>query len=169
MKKILSYLTSHASRLTPYAESGRSLIEMIGVMAIGAVMIAGTFAAYNVISARIQRMEVAEDLKDIAKNSRMLFSARGNYSGISVQYLIRAGALKTDRAPKIATEFNIRSEDEGHAFSINLTGVSFNNCAWLAVQKFEWAHAVYANDFREGATGENCNRGRDNKVSIFVK
>ncbi|MDR1206815.1 MAG: hypothetical protein LBK26_00115 [Rickettsiales bacterium] len=150
-------------------ESGRSLIEVIGVMALSAIMLAGTFQVYRVVRARMVRMEAAETLGDIAKNARLLFSARGNYSGISTGFLIKAGALKTDRAPSIATEYDIQSAADGETFYINLSGMNFNNCAWIATQKFDWASDVYVNDSREGAAAGNCKKSDKNKVSIVVK
>ncbi|MCL2538424.1 MAG: hypothetical protein FWE52_03035 [Alphaproteobacteria bacterium] len=151
------------------SESGRSLIEVIGVMALGAIMIAGTFQVYSVMSTRMKRMEVIEDMRDLAKNTKLLFSGRGSYNGVSIAYLIKAGALKTDRAPAIATEYNVRSENDGAEFSINLMGVRYNDCVWIAGAKIDFAIAIRTNDSVLGDAAENCRRGEENKVSIIAR
>ena len=150
------------------AESGRSLVEVIGVMALGAIMIVGTFQVYKVIMSRMHRIEVSEDLRDVAKNSRLMFSGRGDYSNISVSYLIKSGAIKTDRPPRIAREYTVQSETGGKEFSINLYGVNKSDCVWAATQYFDWALRVTVNDYSE-SPAEHCADNSDNKVSIFVK
>ncbi|MCL2338672.1 MAG: hypothetical protein FWC51_01810 [Proteobacteria bacterium] len=157
------------NKLNQFSQRGASMIEMMGVLALGAIMIAATFAIYRTTRMRIVRMSVSADLADLANNSKTLFSARGNYAGISVGYLIKAGALKTERAPAIASQLIVQPELEGKSFSINLTGMKYNDCVWITTQKLDWADAVYANDFREGNASDNCTDGRENKVSIFVK
>ena len=150
-------------------ESGRSLIEVIGVMALGAVMLAGTFRAYQVIRVRQARVIAAEELHDAAHNGRLLFAGKNDYSGISVNYLIKMGALKTDRAPSVAQSYDIQAEADGGAFRINLHGVSFSDCAWLGTQRFDWASKVLANDFYEGKPAENCKQGELNNVTFIVR
>ena len=150
-------------------ESGRSLVEVVGVLAVGAMMIAGTFQVYQSVRARQARIIASEELRDIARNSRILFAGRNDYTGISVNYLIKMGALKTDAAPGIATDYSIQSEPDGGGFLINLSGVSFGDCAWVATQHFDWAAGVHANDFVEGNPAGNCKKGESNKVSILVK
>ena len=150
-------------------ESGRSLIEIVGVLAIGAIMIAGTFHVYQSVRARQTRMIAAEDLRDIARKSRLLFAAKNDYAGISVGYLIKMGAIKTTAAPAVATAYDIRAEADGDRFLINLSGVNFSDCVWAATQYFDWADEVRANDMVEGSAAENCNRGTPNKVTIIVR
>ena len=150
------------------SQSGRSLVEVVGVMALAGVMILGTFQVYNVISARMHRIEVAEDLREIANNSRIMFAGRNDYSNISVSYLIKSGAVKTDRPPRIAKEYTVQSETGGREFSINLYGLNRGDCAWAATQYFDWALRVSVNEHSE-SPAENCAPGNDNKVSFFVK
>ncbi|MCL2017218.1 MAG: hypothetical protein FWG80_00375 [Alphaproteobacteria bacterium] len=163
IKNNISRFTSHT------AESGRSLIEVVGVMALGAIMIAGTFQVYQSVQVRKDRMIAAEDLKDIARNSRLLFAGKNNYTGISVGYLIKMGALKTGAAISIASEFDLFPEQEGSVFQINLHGVSFADCSWAATQHFDWVTDIRINDFYEGLPAENCKRDEKNKVTFVVK
>lgn len=80
-------------------ESGRSLIEIIGIMAIGAIMTVSAVSLYNMIRGNQMRAIAASTLEQVAADTRMLLGMRGDYSGVSVDYLIKAGALKSERAP----------------------------------------------------------------------
>ena len=151
------------------SESGRSLIEVVGVLALGAIMIAGTFKVYQVVRTRQTRLIATEELRDVARNSRLLFAGRGDYAGISVNYLIKSGALKSDAAPGIAETYDIRAQADGGGFVINLLGVGFSDCAWAMTQRFDWADAARANDSYEGAPAGNCKKSGGNKVTFVVR
>ena len=79
-------------------ESGRSLIEIIGVLAIGAIMVAGTYAIYNSTNQKQKRLIASETMKDIATKTKTLLEYSG-YQNVSVDFLIEAGALNNDKAP----------------------------------------------------------------------
>ena len=150
-------------------ESGRSLIETIGVMAIGGVLIALTLQIYQTVATRQARMVAGEELREIARNARILFAGRDRYDGISVQYMIKMGALRTDQPPRMANRMTLVSEPEGRGFFIRLYGLSFSDCAWITTQRFEWADGVMANDSLYGTPAEHCKRDKENAVAILVK
>ena len=57
-------------------QSGRSLIEIIGVLAIGAIMVSATYSIYHSTNEKQKRFVASETLKDIAKNTKNhIFSA----------------------------------------------------------------------------------------------
>ncbi len=150
-------------------ESGRSLIETIGVMALGAVMAAGVFAAYNTIKHRTQRAVAVAHLEEIVKNTRLLLGARDDYAGVSVAYLVKAGALKDDDSPIGGDEWEIRSSPDGHEFSINLTDLSDGDCEYLATVKLPWAARVRVNDADvDPVSGAYCLSSGHNKVSVII-
>lgn len=80
-------------------ESGASLIEIIGVLAIAGVMSGAAIAMYNVIRNNQARKIASIELEEIAKNTKMLMGLRGDYTGLSVDYLVSAGALQNNSAP----------------------------------------------------------------------
>ncbi|MBQ2017208.1 MAG: hypothetical protein II208_01620, partial [Alphaproteobacteria bacterium] len=77
-------------------ESGRSLIEIIGVMAIAGVMTVSALGIYNILRTSQIRTIASADLSQIAENAKLLMEMRGSYEGISIDYLIKAGALNSD-------------------------------------------------------------------------
>jgi Tfp pilus assembly protein PilE len=150
------------------AQSGRSLIEMLGVIAIAGVMAAGAIKMYDVVRTRQTRMIATEEMKAIATNTKLLYAARQDYFGISSEYLIKAGAIKNDKSPLPGTEFSVITESGADAFALRFEGVDFKTCAWLAVAKFDWADIVSVNGYKESA-GTYCKKVEKNEVSVWVK
>ena len=70
-------------------QSGRSLIEVIGVMAIAGVMTISALGAYNIMRTNQKRTIADAELEQIAQNTKMLMEMRGDYNGVSIDYLIR--------------------------------------------------------------------------------
>lgn len=148
-------------------QSGRSLIEIIGVLAIGAIMVSAAFAMYRTANQRQRRLIASETLNDIASKTKTLLEYSG-YQPISIAYLIEAGALNNDKAPMGDSDWSVTSSIDGTEFSINLTGLSFDDCAYFALKKFNWATKVTINGY-ESANGSLCLKTGDNKISFFAK
>ncbi|MBR3148383.1 MAG: hypothetical protein IKF41_03525 [Alphaproteobacteria bacterium] len=148
-------------------ESGRSLIEIIGVLAIGAIMVAGTYAIYNSTNQKQKRLIASETMKDIAIKTKTLLEYSG-YQNVSVDFLIEAGALNNDKAPAGDKNWSITSSIDGTEFSINLTGLTFDECAYFSTKKFDWATHISVNGFSSGDTSY-CLKGGDNTMSFFAQ
>ena len=73
-------------------QSGRSLIEIIGVLAISGIMVAGVFSMYQSISNRQKRMIATENLKEIVTKTKTVLEYSG-YEMVSVDFLIKSGAF----------------------------------------------------------------------------
>ncbi len=151
-------------------ESGRSLIEMLGVLAIMGVLTTAVIAAYNTLRDRTSRTIAEESLKTTAQNAEILFSSRGNYTGISVDYLIKAGELKDVRPPLGGMDWTITSNGLGDEFSINLVNLSADDCKYFVLKKLDWATAILVNGVEtvQGAESSCLSTG-DNDLSIVVK
>ena len=108
-------------------ESGRSLIEVIGVMAIAGVMTVSALGVFNMLRANQARSIASMELKQIAENTKILLEMRGTYDGVSVNYLIKSGALTSDKAPLGGDAWSITPGIDGTNFSINLVNSSFRN------------------------------------------
>lgn len=149
-------------------ESGRSLIEMLAVLAIGAVMTAGAYATYNMLRTNQMRNMAAAEMEQIARNTKILLETRGDYTGVSVDYLIKAGAITNESAPIGGADWSVTASVDGKGFSINLINLSHSDCAYFATKKFNWAKSVTINKL-ENAGGESCISGPRNYVSINVE
>lgn len=145
-------------------ESGRSLIEIIGVLAITAVMTAAAVAIYNSIRHNQHNTIAAATLREVAKDINMLMGMRGDYTGISVDYLVKAGALKTPDAP-IGKTWNIDVGIDRTTFVINIYGLSHGECDFFASAIPAWATEMYINGYRAEEV-VNCFTGTENNLSF---
>ena len=149
-------------------ESGRSLIEIIGVLAIGTVMAVAAVKMYGQIRASQTRTIVSSELEQIAKNVKLLTGARGSYAGVSVDYLVKAGALKSVHAPIGDDNWSISPSFDEKSFSINLSGLSAGECEYFSVKKHAWATTVLINGY-ETNEASNCFSTNTNQVSFIVE
>lgn len=148
-------------------QSGRSLIEIIGVLAIGAIMISATYSIYHSTNEKQKRLIASEELKDIAQKTKTLLEYYG-YKPVSVDYLIEEGVINNDRAPAGGDDWSVTSNFEGTEFSINLTGLSFEECAYFTTKKFDWVTHISVNEY-ESNDSSFCMKSGDNTLSFFAQ
>ena len=149
-------------------EYGRSLIEVIGILAIGGLMSVATIKMYQQVHTNNVRAIAATELEQIAKNVKLLTGARGTYEGVSVDYLIKSGARKSDAAPLGGGKWSVEPDIEGTSFSINLTELSSGECAYFALKRPTWADMIIINGQELNGTA-NCFSTRTNQISFIVK
>ncbi len=149
-------------------ESGRSLIEIIGIMTIGAIMTVSAVSLYNVIRGNQVRAIASAQLEAVARDTRLLMGLRGDYTGISVDYLIKAGALKSDKSP-LGGDWSVTASSDGKTFSINLTALSAGECDYFITTMPGWATELRVNGTPADTTASNCFSSRTNEVSFFVE
>ncbi len=148
-------------------QSGRSLIEIIGVIAISAAMTAGAITAYGTIRKNQARTIAAAELGDVAADVKLLMEMRGTYEGVSVDYLIKAGALKNADAP-IGGQWSVTSSADGQSFSINLTELSSGECEYFTAAVPKWATTILVNGY-ETDVASHCFSSNTNMVSFIVE
>ncbi len=148
-------------------QSGRSLIEIIGVLALGAIMVSAAFSMYHTSNQRQKRLIATENLRDIATKTKTLLEYSG-YQPVSVDFLIESGALVNDKQPMGGQDWSVTSSIDGTEFSINLVDVPFEDCAYFSTKKFSWALRIEINGY-DSNTGSFCLKTGDNRISFVVK
>ena len=148
-------------------QSGRSLIEIVGVLAIGAIMVTGTYAIYNSTNAKQKRLIASTELENIATKTKTLLEYSG-YTPVSVDFLIEAGALTNDKAPAGGNNWSITSNFNGTEFSINLVDLTFDECAYFTTKKFDWTTHISVNGY-DSSDASYCLKTGDNTISFFAK
>ena len=146
-------------------QSGRSLIEIIGVLAIGAIMISGTYAIYNSTNQKQKRLIASSSLENIAKHTRTLLEYSG-YQPVSVDFVIEAGALANDKAPAGGKDWSVTGSIDGTEFSINLVDLSYDECAYFTTKKLDWTTHIKVNGY-DSADSSYCLKTGDNRISFF--
>ena len=148
-------------------QSGRSLIEIIGVLAIGAIMVSGTYAIYNSTNAKQKRLIASTELENIVTKTKTLLEYSG-YTPVSVDFLIEAGALTNDKAPAGGKNWSITSNFDGTEFSINLVELTFDECAYFTTKKLDWTTHITVNGY-DANSSSYCLQTGDNTISFFAK
>lgn len=148
-------------------QSGRSLIEIIGVLAIGAIMISGTYAIYNSTNEKQKRLIASSELENIATKTKTLLEYSG-YTPVSVDFLIESGALSNDKAPAGGKDWSVTSSIDGTEFSINLVKLTYDECVYFATKKIKWTTHIKVNGY-DAKDASFCLKTGDNMMSFFAQ
>lgn len=149
-------------------ERGASMIEIIGVLAVAGLMSAGAIKMYNVIRNNQIRKIASVELEQIAKNTDLLMGMRGDYTGLSVDYLVSAGALRNANAPIGGNDWSISSINDGKGYSINLTQLSESECQFFTATTPKWATKIVVNNI-DLTISSNCFSTDTNQISFIVE
>ena len=74
-------------------ESGRSMIEMLGVLAIIGVLSVGGIAGYSQAMNKFKVTKTTDQIQTMVTNIRTLFAAQKNYSAVSTSDATKSGVM----------------------------------------------------------------------------
>lgn len=77
-------------------EQGRSMIEMLGVLAIVGVLSVGGIAGYSKAMNKFKTNKVIDQINMISTNIRTLYSSQRNYNGLNNTLATTAGIVSPD-------------------------------------------------------------------------
>lgn len=149
-------------------ESGRSLIEVIGVLAIAGIMTAAALGTYKMLRNNQARHIANSTLADIAKNTKLLLEMRGDYTGVSVDYLVKSGAIKTPAAPIGGANWSVTASADGKSFSINLVELTRGECEYFVTATPVWTTSMLVNGY-ESDPDTRCLSSSANQISFIVE
>jgi len=84
-------------------QSGRSMVEMLGVLAIIGVLSVGGIAGYSKAMNKYKINKTTDQVSMLVANLRTLFSSQGNYDGLTNGAAIRFGVVPNDMFETKAT------------------------------------------------------------------
>ena len=76
-------------------ENGRSMVEMLGVLAIIGVLSAGGLAGYSKAMFKHKLNSTMEQITMVVTNIRTMYGSQGNYDGLSNANAVSLGAIPT--------------------------------------------------------------------------
>ena len=154
------------------SECGRSLIEVIGVLALSGMMVVGSYKVYEMAKNSARRQIASSRMEQIANDVKMLMEMRGSYDGVSIDYLIKSGsgpnAVNGGVAPLGGPNWSVKSSIDGASFEITLVDLSEGDCAYFTTAVPKWATALRVNGF-ETESATNCFETKTNEISFIVK
>ena len=128
-------------------QTGRSMVEMLGVLAIIGVLSVGGIAGYSKAMAKYKLTKAMDQVSTTITNIRTVYSGQPNYSGLTTQVMIQMGAVGAEmlngQSPTTATvaynAFNGTVTIEGtpqQTFKIKFAGLSKEAC--VAIASSDW-------------------------------
>ena len=75
------------------AQCGRSMIEMLGVLAIIGVLSVGGIAGYSKAMMKFKINKTLQQISEIVTNVRTLYAQQKNYSGLTTQSAVQMGVI----------------------------------------------------------------------------
>ena len=97
-------------------ENGRSMVEMLGVLAIIGVLSVGGIAGYSKAMNKYKINKTTDQVSMLVANIRTLFSSQGNYAGLNNGQAVRFGVVPNDMYTGTATsasDFSIKNAFNG--------------------------------------------------------
>jgi len=144
-------------------EQGRSMIEMLGVLAIVGVLSVGGIAGYSKAMNKFKTNKVIDQINMISTNIRTLYSSQRNYNGLNNNIAITTGIIPAEMYASISgstitNAFGGRvligpsatvGDGEG-AYTIATDGIPASSC--ISILTTDWGGdsgsgvvAIYAN------------------------
>lgn len=133
-------------------QSGRSMVEMLGVLAIIGVLSVGGIAGYSKAMAKFKLTKAMDQVSNVVTNIRTLYSGQPNYSGLTTTVAIRMGAVGAEMLNGVdsstaTTAYNAFNGQVGIAvasvngnanggFSVTFTGLGKEAC--VALSTADW-------------------------------
>ncbi|MBQ8785154.1 MAG: hypothetical protein IJZ59_03820 [Alphaproteobacteria bacterium] len=129
-------------------QSGRSMVEMLGVLAIIGVLSVGGIAGYSKAMAKFKLSKAMDQVSNVVTNVRTLYSGQPNYSGLDTPIAIQMGAVgaemlngaKTTSASVAYNAFNgkvfVKAGTSGQSFFVTFTGLGKEAC--VALSTADW-------------------------------
>ncbi len=90
-------------------QSGRSMVEMLGVLAIIGVLSIGGISGYSKAMAKFRINKTLDQISMLVMNIRSLYASSIDYSGLTTTIAIRMGIIPRDMLPSGTTESSATS------------------------------------------------------------
>ena len=158
-------------------QSGRSMIEMLGVLAIIAVLSVGGISGYSKAMEKWKIDKTIDYLTQIATNVQTLYMQQKSYEGLSDSTALQAGVYPENnwKLPLGEnTSVLLRDSEDGTLFGLRICGLTARQCLALTTQQWGGnANGLYgvsivlAHNFLNGAAGiKQTGQGCSGKIEI---
>ena len=146
-------------------ESGRSMIEMVGVLAIMGMLTATAFALISLGINRQKQARVMDDVVTIVSGVRGLLGDYDDFSNIDNSTIFAAMSV-SNKNPYGGTYELAVNPSNYRQFIVRINGLNKSDCEALVTKAWTDSVGYISSNHKEsGATG-NCFDRSDNVVSI---
>ena len=166
-------------------ESGRSMIEMLGVLAIIGVLSVGGIAGYSKAMNKFKTNKVADQVSMLVANIKTMYAQQNTYEGLSNETAVSLGVVpdelvvKTTKDKVTTTEllnsFNGKvfifasdstSDKDKKAFTIEFNNLSKEACITLATN--DWGSGYSSGLIALRAAGKSATEATDKLKTVYI-
>nr|MBQ0091377.1 hypothetical protein [Candidatus Enterousia merdequi] len=146
-------------------ESGRSMIEMIGVLAIMMALTATAIATYNYAMSMQKRSSVNENVTNIVTGVRELLKGYDDFSNIDNSTIFAAMSISNKNPYGGTYELSVDNSNV-HQFIVRINGLTKSDCEALVTKAWTDSVGYISSNHKESGASGNCVDGNNNIVSI---
>ena len=161
-------------------DSGRSIVEMLGVLAIMGVITVMGISGYSQAIGKINRNSVVEQVTKLAQETRGLFAGRNSYNAkdsdtsggydIGTNLLSKMGLKLENPYGQKYTVTSVNYTGNNPGFEISIPGVATEDCLYFTTMS--WMDTL--DDKIETTTNtayaaNNCPEGETDTISIYFR
>jgi len=148
-----------------YVQSGRSMIEMLGVLAIVGVLSVGGITGYNMAMQAYKTNQLIEKLQLISTTVRSL--CRSKYANVSADVMTDTGKLKAeDFQNPFGGTLTLGSWRDGNYFYISIPNLPAGTCSDIAVADWGNENVFYGVQLAVMLSYENGYYPTDTNLAI---
>lgn len=114
-------------------QSGRSMVEMLGVLAIIGVLSVGGIAGYSKAMAKYKTTQVLDQISMLTANIRTAFASAASYDGLTTEKAISWGLAPSDMITAAEKASTLTNPFMG---SVEIKAVTVNNVANMGFGNF---------------------------------
>lgn len=146
-------------------ESGRSMIEMVGVLAIMGMLTATAFALISLGINRQKQSRVTDDVVTIVSGVRTLLGDYDDFSNLDNSTIFAAMSVSNKNPYGGTYELSVNRANP-RQFIISINGLSKSDCEALTTKAWTDSVGYVTSEHKESGADGNCVDGNANVVSI---
>ena len=147
-------------------ESGRSMIEMLGVLAIMGVITVGAIGMISTAMRTQKRNAVNEEVLQIVTGVRQLLGEYDDFSNINNATIFGAIGMSNKNTYGGTYELAV-DPSNSRQFIVSVTGLSNGDCEYFVTKAWSDSVGYQTSDGKQGGATGSCNLGNGrNIVSI---
>lgn len=158
-------ITNHELRITANEESGRSMIEMLGVLAIMGIITVGAISMISYAMRSQKRTAVNDEVTQIVMGVRQLLGEYDDFSSINNSTIF--GAIGMSSKNPYGGNYILSPGSIPQQFYVTIDGLNKSDCEYFVTKA--WSDSVEyfsSNGTRGGAVGNCMNNDATNSVTI---
>lgn len=144
-------------------ESGRSMIEMLGVLAIMGVITIGAIGMISTAMRTQKRNTVNEEVLQIVTGVRQLLGEYDDFSNINNSTIFGAIGMSAKNTYGGTYELAVDPTNT-RQFIVSITGLSDGDCEYFVTKAWSDSVGYLASDGKQSGASGNCNAGNGKNV-----